>query len=360
MTTPALIRLRERFPRARITLLTPRKLLDLWTGQPMLDEAIGFDRIDSVWRTARRLRAGGFDLALALPNSHRSALELWLAGIPRRVGRAVPFRSWMLTRALESRPGMIRMSKRSPAEALRLCRDHAPPGPPPAPTTHQIHDYLHLVAALGADPNPVPPQLEVPDQEIRKLRDRFGISRETPWLGLNPGAEYGPAKRWPAERFAAAACELQRRLDCRWILLGGPGDVELVRDLEAMILRGLAGRAARDGPVAMAGRTSLRELAAVFRCCRLLLSNDTGPAHLAAALGIPVVVPFGSTSPELTAPGLPGDPRHRFLRRPVSCSPCFLRECPVDHRCMTGIEVKEVVAVVQDLLGAERQSPLSE
>jgi heptosyltransferase-2 len=102
--------------------------------------------------------------------------------------------------------------------------------------------------------------------------------------------------------------------------------------------------------VDLAGRTNLRELMAVLAECRLLLTNDTGPMHVAAALGVPVVVPFGSTSPELTGPGLPGDPRHRWIRAGAGCAPCFLRECPIDFRCMHGIGVDHVAGVVRGVL----------
>jgi heptosyltransferase II len=161
-----------------------------------------------------------------------------------------------------------------------------------------------------------------------------------PVFGLNPGAEYGPAKRWPVERFIAAAQEIQRRTNCVWILFGGRGDVEIVNQIASQLL------SANSHLLTLAGKTSLRELMALLKLCRVLLTNDTGPMHVAAALGTPVVVPFGSTSPELTGPGLPGDPRHRLLKSNVPCSPCFLRECPIDFRCMNGITVERVVETV--------------
>jgi heptosyltransferase-2 len=159
-------------------------------------------------------------------------------------------------------------------------------------------------------------------------------------LGLCPGAEYGPAKRWPVENFAQAVIEVTRRLpNCAWLLLGSDAD------------RVSCERIAQQAPDAvlnLVGKTSLRELLALLKLCRVLLSNDTGPMHAAAALGTPVVVPFGSTSSVLTGPGLPGDPRHRLIQSDVPCSPCFLRECPIDFRCMKSITVAQVAdAVVQ-------------
>ena len=153
-----------------------------------------------------------------------------------------------------------------------------------------------------------------------------------------------PAKRWPRERFVAAAVELQRRTNCHWWIFGGKADEALASGIAAEIVAARAG--GPDSVKCLAGRTTLRELCAGLKACELLLTNDTGPMHVAAAVGTPVVVPFGSTSPELTGPGLPGDPRHRFIKANVPCSPCFLRECPIDFRCMNGISVDAVVAAV--------------
>jgi len=161
---------------------------------------------------------------------------------------------------------------------------------------------------------------------------------------MNPGAEYGPAKRWPVERFIAAAQEIQKRTNCVWLLFGGTGDAAITGQIAASL------RASRVAFHALAGQTTLRELMALLKLCRVLLTNDSGPMHVAAALGTPVVVPFGSTSPELTGPGLPGDPRHRLLKSDAPCSPCFLRECPIDFRCMQGIGVERAAAAVGEAL----------
>jgi heptosyltransferase II len=352
MTIPALLRLRERFPQATLTLLTLDKLAPLWTPQPWVDQLLSFSRHDGLWRVSRRLRSGHHDLALALPNSHRSALELWLARIPRRFGLAAPGRTLMLTTAIAPRPGVVRMRKRTPAEARRrFHQPHPSPEPLPPPEAHQLHHYLHLVAALGADPTPISPRLEVAPQEQSRVRSKFGLAPDETWLGLNPGAEYGPAKRWPIERFAAVATQIQESTRCRWILFGGPADVHLARHLESQLTRLRPGTAALPPPVNLAGRTQLGELCAALQCCRCLLTNDTGPMHLAAALGVPVIVPFGSTSPELTGPGLPGDPHHRLLRHRVPCAPCFLRECPLTLECLKGISIGEVVHAVRAAAG---------
>jgi len=346
MTTPALQRLRQALPNTRITLLTQEKLGPLWSGQPLIDEVITFQRHEGLWGVARRLRAGGYDVGLALPNSHRSALELWLARIPRRVGLQAPARSWFLTTSLDRHPGAVRMRKRTPTEARQRFASHVSPEPQPPPTAHQIHHYLHLAAALGANPAPVHPRLDIAPEMLERVRTTFELDPSTAWLGLNPGAEYGAAKRWPANRFASAASQIQRQTGCRCLIFGGRADRDLARHIEQSLTHLLSAQNKARLPVNLAGRTDLQELCATLKCCRVLLTNDTGPMHVAAALGVPVVVPFGSTSPELTGPGLPNDPRHRLLHHPVPCSPCFRRACPLELQCLTGISAGEVVAAV--------------
>jgi heptosyltransferase-2 len=297
-----------------------------------------------LFAVARKLRTGNFDLALVLPNSPRSALEVRLARIPERVGYARPWRNWLLTRSLPSRPDAIKMHKRSVAEIRQLIA---------APETknlklktknvssHQIHDFLYLAAALGANPEPLAPKLFVAPEEVAAVKAKFHLADVSgPILGLNPGAEYGPAKRWPVENFITAAREIQKRTHCTWLILGGKSDAALATEIQSAI------RNPQSAINNLAGQTSLRELCALLKLCRVLVTNDTGPMHVAAALDTPVVVPFGSTSAELTGPGLPGDRRHRLLSSEAPCSPCFLRECPIDFRCMKGIAVERVVDAV--------------
>ena len=178
MTTPALLRLREKFPDAHIALLTPEKLRDLWLPRrcrrgrschPAVNETISFEPGEDVFAVSRKLRAGKFDLALVLPNSPRSAIEAWLARIPQRIGYARPWRNFFLTQAIPPRPGAVKMQKRSVAEIRRLVAGDVNRQTPPdnraftsaVTTAHQIHEYLHLVAALGANPEPLAPQLFV-------------------------------------------------------------------------------------------------------------------------------------------------------------------------------------------------------
>jgi heptosyltransferase-2 len=350
MTTPALQRLREARPEAHVTLLAPAKLQGLWWRHPAVDAVLTFEAGESVLAVARKLRSEQFNTALVLPNSPRSALEVFLARIPRRVGLARPWRNLLLTQRLPPRAGALDMRKRSLAEIQALNRAASPPRQAIPASAHHLHHYLHLAAALGANPEPVAPRIEVTPDEVAAITQRFAGAADDgrPLFGLNPGAEYGPAKRWPRERFVAAAVELQRRTNGRWWIFGGQADEALAAAITGQI------NAAKSGPPGsvqnLAGRTSLRELCAALKACSVVLTNDTGPMHLAAAVGTPVVAPFGSTSAELTGPGLPGDSGHRLLKTQAACSPCFLRECPIDFRCMTGITVEQVVEAVRQLL----------
>jgi len=342
MTTPALLRLREKFPDAHIALLTPEKLRELWIGHPAVDETISFAPGESVFTTGKKLRGGNFDVALVLPNSPRSAIETWLAGIPQRIGHARPWRNFFLTQTIAPRADAVKMSKRSESEIQRLISQNPESRNPEFPkSAHQIFEYLNLTAALGANPEPLAPQLFVTPDEMEAARKKFGLEKIAGSIfGMNPGAEYGPAKRWPVEKFIAAAREIQGRTGCVWLAFGGKGDQQLTAQIASAI------HDSRFTIHDFAGRTSLRELMSLLKLCRVLLTNDSGPMHVAAALGTPVVAPFGSTSPELTGPGLPGDARNHVLKSDAPCSPCFLRECPIDFRCMNGIGVERVVEAV--------------
>jgi heptosyltransferase II len=393
MTTPALSRLRERFPDAHITLLTPQKLADLWRSHPSVDAVMTFASGEGPFSVSRRIRKwhfdqglveiehqlngsarsnlaetlegacedlteefvgrlsksgfavpGFFDLAIVLPNSPRSALEAWLARIPQRIGYARPWRNLFLTTTIHPRSGVVTMRKLSAKEIRDRARSlSSAPSAPPA-SSHHMHHYLHLVGSLGASSEALPPSLAIGQEEIASAFEKFRLplseAGNRPILGVNPGAEYGPAKRWPADRFIASVREIQKRLNCIVLIFGGKADEPLAGEIE------LALRASNLPVRNLAGKTSLRELMALLKPCLVLLTNDSGPMHVAAALGTPVVVPFGSTSPELTGPGLPGDRRHVLLRAGAPCSPCFRRECPIDFRCMTGITVEQVVAAV--------------
>lgn len=354
MTTPALLRLHERFPRAYIALLTHEKLAGLWKRNSDLNEILTFSAKENPWSIGRRLRALHFDLAVVLPNSPRSALEVWWARIPKRIGYARPWRNFFLSETVSSEAGG--MKKRAPGEIRRLIGSAAQTAKNSSVVeaqvtqpngseflAHHVRVYLRLISVLGARSELLAPKLVVGDDELQTAQATLianttsssEASDKPVWMGLNPSAAYGPAKRWPAENFAAAIRAISLKVGvCRWLAFGGPEDAILCDKIAGM---------AGVNLINLAGKTSLRELMSFLKLCRVLLTNDSGPMHLAAALGTTVVVPFGSTSPELTGPGLPGDNRHFLLRANVPCSPCFRRTCPIDMRCMTGISVERVV-----------------
>jgi heptosyltransferase-2 len=353
MTTPAMLRLRERFPRAHITLLTQHNLAQLWENHPAVDAVLTIAHAENPWSIGRRLRRQAFQAALIFPNSPRSALETWWARIPRRIGYAGPWRSRLLTDPIARPPACVAPRRLGSYEVKRLIvqANNANSPANAARFEHQMHDYLRLGAALGCSPVPVLPQLVVAQPEIeaalayvRSLSK--GIPSKGPsapvWIGINPSAAYGPAKCWPIDRFA----EVIRRLtdsigNCIWLSFGAQADSHTAEQLAAL---------ANGSIVNLAGKTSLRQLMALLKICRVLLTNDSGPMHVAAALGTPVVAPFGSTSAHLTAPGQPGDPRHHLLTSNVPCSPCFRRTCPIDFRCMTSITVDQVLAAMLSIL----------
>lgn len=303
MSVPAVRAIRDGRPDAHVTVLAPEKLRDLWAGVPGVDEVLAIPADASVFATAGLLRTG-FDAAVVLPNSVRSALEPWLAGVPRRVGYGGRWRHRLLNQIIP--------------EARK-------PGPP----RHQVHRYLAIASRIGADPRTAAfgiPPVEPQSDEVR--------------IALCPGAEYGPAKRWLPERFAGVVSAVSSRRSCRWTIVGTRGDT------------GTAGKIieAGEGDVEdLTGRTTLGELIAELRRCRLLLTNDTGTMHLAGLLGVPVVAIFGSTEPALTGPLGAG---HTVIRHRAECSPCFLRECPLDFRCMKSVTVDEVVEAVLRVLDA--------
>jgi heptosyltransferase-2 len=353
MTIPAMMRLRESNPAAHITILTHEKLSDLWLHQPYINQVSTFSSVESPWKIGRRLKPENFDTALILPNSPRSALECWSARIAHRIGYERPWTKWLLTRPIRRRPQRVTMRKRGDSEVKALIRMY----PTGAATryfseAHQSYDYLHLAAQLGASEKPVAGRIKVLPAEVEGVRKKFGLTRETTLLfGLNAGAEYGPAKQWPVDRFVQTAAAIHNQNHCRWLLFGTAGQTPLVSTLESGILEltSRPGSHLQPPTLNLSGRTSLREFIVLLSQCRVVLTNDSGPMHLAAAVGAPVIVPFGSTSPELTGPFMP-EGNSSVLRGEAPCAPCFRRECPIDHRCMTSVSVEAVLGAIRACL----------
>jgi heptosyltransferase-2 len=308
LSLPAVRDLRRNFPGARLEVLARPWVAPLYGAVREVD-AVRESR--GVGADAEAVR-GAFDAAVLLPNSFASAFALWRAAIPERWGYATDLRGALLTR----RP-------RVPAEVRGRS---------------QVYYYRAMLAGAGLDVSPeADASLRCPDDWAARGEERLG-GGGPPWIGLNPGAFFGPAKRWLPARYAAAGDLLARHMGARVAILGGEGE----RALGGAIAAGMR------APVRMlCGETTLPELVGVLSRLRLLVTNDSGPMHVAAALGVPLVAVFGPTDWRETAPV---GRRHRLVREPVHCSPCLLRECPIDHRCMKRISVDRVVGEAQALL----------
>jgi lipopolysaccharide heptosyltransferase II len=310
MSVLAVRAIKDGRPDVHVTIAAPEKIAPMWKLIPEVDAIIPLSE-DSLLSVVRLLRQQmPFDVAILFPNSLRVALESWLSGIPRRVGCLGHWRSWFVN---------------------QIVREPRKPGPP----EHHSFRFLRIARECGAETSNV--EHRTSSVRIPSPHQTSNIKHQT-FIGLCPGAEYGPAKRWLSGRFAEAAAKITAQSSARWILLGTKNDAAIGEEIAAAI---------GDHCVNRIGQTTLEQLIDELRQCRLLLTNDTGTMHLAALLGVPVVAIFGSTEPRLTGPLGNG---HTVLRHHVECSPCFLRECPIDFRCMKAVSADEVAAAVLSML----------
>jgi len=320
MTTPAIGMVREFYPHAEITVLANPLVAEVFSPHDWVDKVMVFDRtgahqgVGGRFRLASELRRRSFDLAIILPNSFDSALVPWLAGIPVRLGKGSDGRSLLLS-------GRYSEGKASP---LR----------------HEVQYYRNLVRHFGITGKDVLPRLcTTPDEDraAEGLLAAGGIAAEENVIAINPGATYGSAKRWYPDRFA----EVARRLAAEWrakvVIFGSPGEAGIAADIE----RRLGGACLN-----MAGKTTVRELMALIKRCNFMVTNDSGPMHVAAAFGVPLAAVFGPTDHTGTAPYTT---RAAIIRKDTACAPCKLRECPTDHRCMTAITADDVVAAALEV-----------
>jgi heptosyltransferase-2 len=261
----------------------------------------------------RAIRAGAYDAAALLTNSFGTALAAWTAGVPERWGYATDVRGPLLTRRARVAPEVRGRS--------------------------EVYYYRAMLAGVGLEVTASPDTtLRCPDTWAARGADLLGDDAG-PWVGLGPGASFGSAKRWIPERYAAVGDGLCRHQGARIAILGGPAE----RPLADAVAAGMRAPARN-----LCGQTTTAEMVGVLSRLDVLVTGDSGPMHVAAALGVPVVAVFGPTDWRETAPR--GD-RHRVVREPVHCSPCKLRDCPIDHRCMTRISADRVVGEVRALLG---------
>ncbi len=341
MCEPALRGLRSLFPQAELTLLAKPAIAEVFVAYPGLNHVVRYEDkgihagLSGKWTLAGALRQHRFDLAVLFQNAFEAALLTWLAGIPRRYGYATDGRVFFLT------------------DPVAVPDRHT--------LRHQVDYYWDLLRPLGLTGTSASPMLSLSEEEERAMHRRLmeaGIAETDLVLGINPGSTYGGAKRWLPERFAETVARLGRQIGRQQgrtvsvIILGAKGEEALGHAIaERLTVRS----------VVLSGKTTIRELMAATKRCALLVTNDTGPMHIAAAFAVPVVAVFGPTDWRTTAPY---GQEQGIVRQPVECAPCLLRECPIDHRCMTGVTVDQVyeaavkqIAVSAQLSTVSREAP---
>jgi len=329
MSLPALDQIREGFPAAHITLMVLPWVSGVYEECEAVDEVLLYDRQErhrGVWgkiKLIHQLRARQFEAAILFQNAFEAALLTALARIPLRFGYRRDGRGWLLSHALAIDPRLKNL--------------------------HQSYYYLDLVERiLGRDrtiesfslsegplrQEPLPdPSLQISPRRkeaAHKILREEGISCKKPIVGVNPGASFGSAKRWPEERYAALLDQLAHEQETDIVIFGSGAEINIAK----AIAMGMS-----HPPVILSGQTTLSGLIALISCCDLFITNDSGPMHLAAALQIPMLAIFGPTDEIATGPM---SVKAMVIKKKVECSPCLLRECPIDHRCMTRISVEEV------------------
>lgn len=319
MTIPALRQIRRLFPNAQVTLATRPWAKGLFSGAEFLDDLLVHEGsgLRSVVQQVRQWRKRNFDLAVLLPNSLETALVASLARVPLRIGYATDGRQSLLTHPLAV--------------------------PEWRASKHEVFYYLNIVAQLEwllkneqtfLDTQP-DGSLDVSSGRKSAARDFLrahgvAVDAARPLVALCPGSINSRAKRWPTERYAALADRLSDELDAEVLLVGSTAEAEVSLDVA---------RQMRKQPIVLAGQTDLAELVGVLSQVDLLVTNDTGPAHIASALSRPTIVIFGPTNPLTTRPF---SPFGEIVRQPPECAPCMLRDCPIDHRCMTAITPDDI------------------
>lgn len=320
MSLPAIRAIRAVFPHAQITLIARPWVADLYARETSIDRVIRYEaRTFGDRRSfAHSLREERFDGAILLQNAFDAALMAWTARIPERIGYRRDGRGWLLTRAVPvPEPGEI--------------------------PRHERFYYLELLRRAGLMEH-FPETDAIRLEGIDTAREAgaahlraLGIAE--PAIGMSPGAAYGNAKRWLPDRFAETAAAL-REIGASFLVFGSSGE----RELCEMVARQMqaAGLDARS----LAGETTLRDFIDLAAACRLFLTNDSGAMHVASAAGVPTVAVFGATDDTTTGPT---GALARVVREHAECSPCLLRECPIDHRCMTRVTAGRVAGVALQL-----------
>ncbi|MFQ3590166.1 MAG: lipopolysaccharide heptosyltransferase II [Chloracidobacterium sp.] len=327
MTIPALRELRRIFPTAHLTLMVRPWVADLFADTPLADDLLLYDnRRESFWSGVVKLRAGRFDAAVLFQNAFEAAALAFAARIPQRIGFATEARHLLLTDAFPVTPATRRK--------------------------HQIYYYLDLVAQWETRlTGKTEVNYEALDYRLPVAADaRAAVEAKLPDLGRHgypvaivPGAANSRAKQWPPQAFTALLDRLAERDELQLFLVGAPNEHPLCEAIRQGMRR-------PDRAATLAGELSLRESVAFLACCAVVVSNDTGPAYVAAALDRPLVTIFGPTDPNQISPF---SPTARIVRKLVPCAPCLLKDCPIDHRCLTGVTPDMVCQAMLDALDTQ-------
>ena len=319
LALPAIESLKKNFPQAEIWLAANDWVSDLFVSDGAPPNIIPLGRLNHLKilrTTAEKIKESRFDIGLLMTNSFASALLFYLAGIPQRWGYRRDGRGLLLSKGVLWKEPLV--------------------------ASHHVHYYLGLLESLGLQTVSPEIRLSLTAEETDQARKELAaldIDLEKPLVILNPGAAYGPAKRWPSARFAELAGMLQGRKNVEILITGSPEETELAESIAAAL-------PAR--PKSLAGKTSLRRLLGVISQSALFVTNDSGPMHMANALRVPVVAIFGPTDPKITGPF---HQPSTVLKKDVPCWPCLYRSCPYDHRCMTHISPEEVFQACAAFLG---------
>ncbi len=343
LSIPAIKALRGIYPDSYIAVLVKQELVDLLVNNPAINEVIpyeeghGLKKFSMILHLRDIIRKGDFDTALLFTNSFSSALIAFLAGVPDRVGYNKDGRGLLLTNPIKVKDenksihqtciylnliNCMEFQNRDSSVTLFLQNDN----------TVILSEAKNLIPEI---------HIKEKDREWAVNLVKEKIKKGKYLIGINPGARYGAAKRWLAERFVELGNRLTLKFNASIILFGGPEEKEFVSGIAAGI------KTQQGDVLNMAGSTSLGQLAALIERCDVFITNDTGPMHIAYSVGTPVVAIFGSTDPNRTGPL--GD-SHKIVKKNIPCSPCFKRVCPFDMECMKMIEVEDVMNAVKSLI----------
>jgi heptosyltransferase-2 len=318
LALPAIASLKENFPEAEIWIAAKDWVEELFPSQDFIQGTISLPKLadlKSLRLSSQKLKDFNFDVGLVLANSFSSAFLFYLTRIPERWGYSSDGRGLLLTKSV----------------ALKN-KDQS---------THQVNYYLNLISGLGLKTILPEIKLSLSQEEREAAEDLLlssGLDTTKPLIILAPGAYYGPAKRWPAPKFAELARMFQIKANAEIIIIGSQDELEIAMSIATLM---------EKEPLILAGKTTLRQLLGLISLATLFVTNDSGPMHMANSLKIPVVAIFGPTDPRVTGPF---QQPSAVIKKDVPCWPCLYRLCPYDHRCMIRIEPEEVFEASQNLL----------